>query len=479
MTDTGDTAWLLVVRGARAVHDAGPRALLRRHGPAKNVLGTMMHSFVALPLVTRRVGASPATRSRSAPDVGGVIGGLAHARVPTGSGRTAPRSRATVPQSAFAAFQMMFAVITPALIAGAFAERMRSAPTWCSSSLWSLLVYAPLAHWVWGDGGWLAQDAARSTSRAARSSTSAPASSALVCALVLGKRRGYPRRAASRRTTLPDDAHRRGHPLVRLVRLQRRAARSAANGLAALGVRRHASRRGRRDARLARRRVAAHGQADRARRRVGRGGRARRRSRRRPASCAGPGAADRCWPAARSCFTAVELKSRLGYDDSLDAVGVTGSAVCVGALLTGVFASLAVNPAGAEGGWMQIGRQGAAAGITLAFSFAATWMILKLVDRLVGFRLSRGGGALGSRPRRARRDSAYAFREHGRQAIPPLEGMTEEELAEMRERLVLEATARVLEAIGSVPWGSDEDEASRQEADAAGTQSGSGHESGS
>jgi Amt family ammonium transporter len=148
------------------------------------------------------------------------------------------------------------------------------------------------------------------------------------------------------------------------------------------------------------------------------------------------------------CFAAVELKSRLGYDDSLDAVGVHMVGGLAGALLTGVFASLAVNPAGAEGGWLQIGRQGAAAGITLAFSFGATWMILKLVDRLAGFRLPAEAEDSGV-DLAEHGESAYAFREHGRQAIPPLEGMTEEELADMRERLVLEATARVLDALAS------------------------------
>jgi Amt family ammonium transporter len=177
------------------------------------------------------------------------------------------------------------------------------------------------------------------------------------------------------------------------------------------------------------------------------------------------------------CFAAVELKGRLGYDDSLDAVGVHMVGGLVGALLTGVFASLAVNPAGADGGWLQIGRQGAAAAITLAFSFGATWVILKLVDKVVGFRMSSEAEEAGVDVAE-HGESAYAFREHGRQAIPPLEGMTEEELAEMRERLVLEATARVLEAIGSVSWGSGEEETSRQEADAAGTPSPSGHESG-
>jgi hypothetical protein len=95
---------------------------------------------------------------------------------------------------------------------------------------------------------------------------------------------------------------------------------------------------------------------------------------------------------------------------------------------------------------MQIGRQGAAAGITLAFSFAATWAILILVDRLVGFRMPAEAEDSGV-DLAEHGESAYAFREHGRQAIPPFEGMTDGELAEMRERLVLEATARVLEAI--------------------------------
>jgi Amt family ammonium transporter len=146
------------------------------------------------------------------------------------------------------------------------------------------------------------------------------------------------------------------------------------------------------------------------------------------------------------CFAAVELKSRLGYDDSLDAVGVHMVGGLVGALLTGVFASLAVNPAGADGGWLQVGRQAAAAGITLGFSFVATWLILKIVDRFVGFRVTAEAEEEGVDVSE-HGESPYAFREHGRHATPPIAAMTEEELDEMRERLVLDATARVLEAI--------------------------------
>jgi hypothetical protein len=105
-----------------------------------------------------------------------------------------------------------------------------------------------------------------------------------------------------------------------------------------------------------------------------------------------------------------------------------------------------VNPAGADGGLLQVGRQAVAAGVALGFSFAATWLILLLVDRVVGFRVTTEAEEAGVDVSE-HGESAYAFREHGRHATPPPAAMTEEELSEMRERLVLEATARVLEAI--------------------------------
>jgi Amt family ammonium transporter len=148
------------------------------------------------------------------------------------------------------------------------------------------------------------------------------------------------------------------------------------------------------------------------------------------------------------CFRAVELKGRLGYDDSLDAVGVHMVGGLVGALLTGVFASLAVNPAGAAGGLGQLGRQAAAAGITLAFSFLATLAILAIVDRLVGFRVRTEAEEEGV-DLAEHGETAYAFREHGRHVTPSIAAMTDQELADLRERLVLEATARVLETIGT------------------------------
>ena len=145
------------------------------------------------------------------------------------------------------------------------------------------------------------------------------------------------------------------------------------------------------------------------------------------------------------CFTAVELKPRLGYDDSLDAVGVHMVGGLVGALLTGVFASLAINPAGAEGGIAQVGLQAAAALIAAAFAFLGTLLILKVVDMLVGIRVHADAEEVGT-DLAEHGERAYAFREHHVRPIDrPAED--EDELAAMRERLVLEATARVLEAV--------------------------------
>src|SRR5579863_8356276 len=150
--DTGDTAWLLVssalvllMTPALALFYGG---MVRR----KNVLSTIMHSMVAIPLISIQWAIFGYTLAFG-PTQSGFIGGLKFAGM-TGVPNDV---HATTPALAFAAFQMMFAVITPALISVAFAERMKFS-TYCVFILvWSTLVYDPVAHWVWGDGGWLAK----------------------------------------------------------------------------------------------------------------------------------------------------------------------------------------------------------------------------------------------------------------------------------------------------------------------------------
>ena len=452
VTDTGDTAWVL--GSAALVLFMTPGLALFYGGlvRSKNVLGTMMQSVAAIAIVSV-VWVLAGYTLAFGPDVGGVIGGLAHLGF-RGVGEAPHALAPTVPHSAFASFQMMFAVITPALIAGAFAERVRFGGYVAFVALWSLIVYAPLAHWVWG-GGFLGVDGIGALDFAGGTVVHISAgAAALAAALYVGKRRGYPRGNFAPHN-VPMVVLGAGILWFGWFGFNAGSALGA-NGLASSALlATHLGAAGAMIGWLVPERLR-HGKAT----AVGgaTGAVAGLVAITPAAGFVGPLAALAIGLLGGAvCFAAVEMKSRLGYDDSLDAVGVHMVGGLAGALLTGVFASLAVNPAGADGGWAQLGRQGAAAGITLAFSFVATWAILKLVDRVVGFRVPAEAEESGV-DLAEHGEAAYAFREHGRQAIPALEAMTGEELAELRERLVLEATARVLEAIGSEtgPRGSNE-----------------------
>jgi Amt family ammonium transporter len=443
MISNGDTAWVLA--SAALVLFMTPGLALFYGGlvRSKNVLGTMMQSVAAIGIVSvvwLLIGYSLAF----GPDVGGVIGGLAHVGL---RGVTeAPSALApTIPHTAFVAFQLMFAVITPALIAGAFAERVRFGGYVAFVALWSVLVYSPIAHWVWG-GGFLGADGIGALDFAGGTVVHISAgAAALAAALFVGRRRGYPRGNFA-----PHNV-----PMVVLgagILWFGWFGFNAGSALAANGVASSAF-------------LATHLGAVGAM--VGWLIPERLRHGRATAVGAATGAVAglvAITPAAGFvapmpalmiglmagivCFVAVEAKSRMRYDDSLDAVGVHMVGGIVGALLTGVFASIVVNPAGADGGWAQVGRQAEAVGVTLAFSFVATLAILAIVDRLVGFRVTEDAEDEGL-DLAEHGESAYAFREHGRHVVPSIEAMSDRELADLRERLVLEATARVLETIGS------------------------------
>src|SRR5919107_1884299 len=186
--NSGDTAWVLassalvmLMTPALGFFYGG---LVRR----KNVLSTIMHSFFILALISVMWvlwGYSLAF----GPTVGGFIGGLNWAGLNGVGAEPNTDYAATIPHSAFMIFQMMFAIITPALITGAFAERKRFKAFVIFSLLWATLVYDPVAHWVWGQGGWLkslgALDFAGGTVVHITSGVSA-----LVAALVLGRRVG-------------------------------------------------------------------------------------------------------------------------------------------------------------------------------------------------------------------------------------------------------------------------------------------------
>ena len=384
--NTGDTAWLLV--SAALVMFMTPGLALFYGGMVrrKNVLGTVVQSFIVLGVISVEwilVGYSMAF----GPDVGGIIGNLSWAGL-SGVG-LAPFKEyaATVPHQAFMIYQMMFAVITPALITGAFAERFRFSTYLVFTLLWALLVYNPVAHWVWGIGGWIrnlgALDFAGGTVVHITSGVSA-----LAAALVVGKRKGFgtdnmsphnlpmtvlgaailwfgwfgfnagsalaagelstsafvaTHTAAATATlswTFVEWFH-RGKPTVL------GAASGCVAGLVAI--------------------TPASGFVT-------------------PLAALVIGAA-----AGAVCYSAIMLKGRLGYDDSLDVVGVHCVGGTLGALATGLFATVAVNSAGANGLFYGNPKlfaiQALAAGVSLVYSFVVSLILLKVLDKTMGLRL--------------------------------------------------------------------------------------------
>jgi Amt family ammonium transporter len=386
--DTGDTAWLLVST-ALVLAMTAPGLALFYGGMVreKNALGTIMQSFIILCVISVQWvlwGYSLAF----GPDVGHVVGGLDWIGLSGVGLEPNADYGATVPHQAFMIFQMMFAVITPALITGAFAERMKFSGFLVFTVLWATFIYDPLAHWVWAVGGWVrnlgALDFAGGTVVHISSGVSA-----LACALVLKQRLGYGKEAmaphnlpmtvlgacllwfgwfgfnagsaiaagalatsafvvtntataAAALAWMVAEWIYRGKPTVL------GAASGAVAGLVAI--------------------TPASGFVGPL-----------------PSIVIGIGAGV-------FCYLAVLWKSKLGYDDSLDVVGIHGIGGTWGALATGLFASKAINAAGADGLFFgnpgQLGIQFVAVLVSWVFAFVGTFVILKVVDLTMGLRVS-------------------------------------------------------------------------------------------
>jgi len=381
--DAGDTAWLLA--SAALVMFMTPGLALFYGGlvRAKNVLSTVMQSFIALALVSilwMLVGYSLAF----GPDIGHVIGSLKFAGL-HGVGVKPMALAPTVPAEAFMAFQLMFAIITPALITGAFAERMKFSGYLLFIALWSVLVYSPVAHWVWG-GGFLGAGHLGALDFAGGTVVHINAgAAALATAIYLGKRRGW-----STEAFVPHNV-----PMVILgagILWFGWFGFNAGSALSAGGLAANAfvvTQLGAASAVfgwlvpewIRHRKATTIGAAS---------GAVAGLVAITPASgFVGPwGALAIGFAAGFICYVAVNLKSLLGYDDSLDVVGVHLAGGIVGALLTGVFASLAINAAGANGSMFQLGRQSGAVVVTAMYSFGLTLILLKVTDRLVGLRVT-------------------------------------------------------------------------------------------
>jgi Amt family ammonium transporter len=384
--DTGDTAWILVSTALVMLMTPGLALFYGGMVRSKNVLGTIMHSFAAIALVSVQwilVGYSLSF----GPDINGFIGGLDWIGLNGVGVEPNPDYAPTVPHLAFMIYQAMFAVITPALISGAFAERMKFSSYLLFTLLWSTLVYDPVAHWVWGTGGWLKKlgvlDFAGGIVVHATSGFSA-----LAAAFYVGRRKGYLSEAmpphnlpmtvigagllwfgwfgfnagsALSSGALSTVAFVTTHTaavsatLVWVVVEWRHRGKPTMFGAITGSI-----------AGLATITPAAGFVS--------------------PLSALLIGAL-----ASGACYAALNAKPRFGYDDSLDAFGVHGVGGTLGTISAGLFATLAVNPAGANGLlsgnpkqlYMQIG----AVALVALYSFAVSMALFKLLDKTVGLRV--------------------------------------------------------------------------------------------
>ena len=386
--DTGDTAWVLTSTALVLAMTMPGLALfygglVRR----KNILGTIMQSIVVLCLVSLiwiLVGYSLAF----GPDHGGLIGGLDWVGL-SGVGNTPhPIYAPTIPHQVFMLFQLMFAAITPALITGAVAERMKFSALLLFAALWSLLIYVPVAHWVWG-GGWLGQMGVLDFAGGAVVHITSGVSS-LVCAIVIGKRKGWG----------VDHMPPHNLPFVLLGTGLLWFGWFGFNAGSALGANGVAG-----SAFLATHAAAAAGAlvwmvVEWIRRGkpsvlgVASGVVAGLAAVTPASGYIGPFSAILIGGVAGVlCYYAVEWKGHLSYyDDSLDSVGIHGVSGVFGILATGLFASKAINVAATDGLFFgnagQLGVQALAAGAITVFSLIGTWLILKVVQAVIGLRVS-------------------------------------------------------------------------------------------
>jgi ammonium transporter, Amt family len=381
--DPGDTAWLLVCSAlvllmtpALALFYAG---MVRK----KNVLSTLMHSLAAIPILSIKWALFGYTLAFG-PSKGGLIGGLDY----LGLAKLWDEAHGTVPALAFVAFQMMFAVITPALISGAFAERMKFSAYVVFILAWSTLVYDPVAHWVWAEGGWLFKLGALDFAGGTVVHLTA-GMSALVCALVIGKRLKYPQeRPLPHNLTMTLT----GAGILWFGWFGFNAGSALTSGkLAALSfVTTHLGAAGGAVGWLAvewrhRGKPTALGVAS--------GLVAGLVAITPAAGFVAPWAAIVIGAVASIvCYVAVQAKYKYGYDDSLDAFGVHGVGGLTGAILTGIFAQKSLNDAGNDGllfgNAKQLGVQLLACAASGIYAVVVTFILLKAIDKLMGLRVT-------------------------------------------------------------------------------------------
>jgi len=392
--DTGDTAWLLMSTALVMIMLPGLAFFYGGLVRSKNVLSTVMHSFFGLALVSV-VWVVVGFTLAFGPDVNGLglIGGLDFLMFNGVGLEPSANYATTVPFVLFAAFQLMFAAITPALITGAFAERKRFRAFVLFTILWSILVYSPLAHWVWSTDGWLfklgALDFAGGTVVHISSGVSA-----LIVALVIGKR------VTNGDRMEPHDVPMTvlGAGLLWFGWFGFNAGSAvAANGLAASAF-------------IVTNTAAAAATITWVLASYLRGGKVSVVG----AACGAVAGLVAITPASGFvgvggaliiglvagglCFSATLLRERIKVDDALDVFAVHGVGGTFGAIATGVFATAMVQPSYTgllEGNGQQLVNQLVAVGATIAYAVIATFVIVKLVDLVLGIRVTSESEAAG------------------------------------------------------------------------------------
>ncbi len=382
--DPGDTAWILVSAALVMLMTPGLALFYGGMVRRKNVLGTIMHSFIAIAVISIQWVLIGYTLSFG-PDIKGIIGGLDWIGL-KGVGVAPSDYAPTVPHLAFMIYQAMFAVITPALISGAFAERMKFSAYVIFILLWSTFVYDPVAHWIWG-GGWLGSlgvlDFAGGIVVHVTSGISA-----LAAALIIGRRKGY---LVEQMTphNLPMTVLGAGLLWFGWFGFNAGSALSSGELSTVAFVTTHTAA------------VAAtltwmiiewihHGKPTMFG--AATGAIAGLATITPAAGFVSPMAALIIGVAAGLfCYTALNAKTKLGYDDSLDAFGVHGVGGAIGTISAGLFASLAINSGGANGLFYgnanQFFVQLGGVAFVAVYSFVVSVVLLKIIDFVVGLRV--------------------------------------------------------------------------------------------
>jgi len=386
--NSGDTAFMLVSAALVMLMTPGLALFYGGMVRSKNVLGTIMQNFILLGVMSI-LWAIYGYSLAFGPDIGHFIGSLDYLGL-AGVGLEPFKTYSeTIPHQTFMIYQAMFAIITPALITGAFAERLKFSAFLVFMVLWFTIVYCPVAHWVWGDGGWLktmgALDFAGGTVVHINAGIAA-----LAAAMLVGKRQGYGNHTAFIPHNLPMTILGAGLLWFGWFGFNAGSALAAGALASSAFTATHLATAAATLSWVAvewifRGKPTTLGAAS--------GAVAGLVAITPAAGYVGPMSAIIIGlVAGMVCYAAVLAKPKLGYDDSLDVVGVHCVGGIVGALCTGLFASKLINPAGADGLFFgnpgQFVTQVIAVGVTLVYSFVISYILFKILDAIMGLRVT-------------------------------------------------------------------------------------------